>query len=106
MRTATQIAAAVRAGQESAVSVAARALDGLRADRHVAVTRVLAERAMTEAAAVDARIARGEYPGLLAGVPYAVKDLFGGERLLLGLARDGQWCRPAQEKNASTPDHG
>lgn len=76
MRTATEIAAAVRAGRESAVSVAARTLDTLRADSHVAVTRVLAERAMAEAAAVDARIARGEDAGPLAGVPYAVKDLF------------------------------
>ena len=76
MRTATDIAAAVRSGQETAVSVAAQALEALRADSHVAVTRVLAERAMAEAAAVDARIARGKYPGLLAGVPYAVKDLF------------------------------
>ncbi len=76
MRTATDIAAAVRAGQETAVSVVSQALDALRADSHVAVTRVLAERALAEAAAVDARIARGEDAGLLAGVPYAVKDLF------------------------------
>ena len=76
MRTATEIAAAVRAGTRTAASVAAEALEQLRADRHGAVTRVLAERALAEAAAVDARIARGEYPGLLAGVPYAVKDLF------------------------------
>lgn len=76
MRAASEIAAAVRAGEVTAASVAADALERLRADRHVAVTRVLAERAMAEAAAVDARIARGEDPGLLAGVPYAVKDLF------------------------------
>ncbi|WP_421847708.1 AtzE family amidohydrolase [Novosphingobium sp.] len=76
MRSATDIAAAVRAGRESAVSVAAAALAALRADSHGAVTRLLAERAMAEAAEVDARIARGEDPGLLAGVPYAVKDLF------------------------------
>jgi aspartyl-tRNA(Asn)/glutamyl-tRNA(Gln) amidotransferase subunit A len=76
VRTASDIAAAVRAGRESAVSVASLALVALKADRHVAVTRVLAERAMAEAAAIDARIARGEDPGPLAGVPFAVKDLF------------------------------
>ncbi|KPF88462.1 AtzE family amidohydrolase [Novosphingobium sp. AAP93] len=81
MRTATAIAAAVRSGDISAASVAARTLDALRADRHVAVTRVLAERAMAEAWAVDARIARGEDAGQLAGVPYAVKDLFDVEGL-------------------------
>jgi aspartyl-tRNA(Asn)/glutamyl-tRNA(Gln) amidotransferase subunit A len=42
----------------------------------VAVTRVLRERALAEAARVDAAAARGEDPGPLAGVPYAVKDLF------------------------------
>lgn len=76
MKTATAIAAAVRAGDVSATSVAARALDALAADRHVAVTRVLAECAMAQAAAVDAKRVLGESPGLLAGVPYAVKDLF------------------------------
>lgn len=76
MKTASAIAAAVRAGKQSATSVVAEALERLRADSHIAVTRVLAERAMAEAAAVDARIARGEDPGPLAGVPFAVKDLF------------------------------
>lgn len=76
MRTAIQIAAAVRSGEVSAASIATRTLDALRADGHVAVTRVLAERAMAEAAAIDARIAQGADAGPLAGVPYAVKDLF------------------------------
>ena len=76
MKTAAAIATAVRVGEVSAASVAARTLDALLADRHVAVTRVLAERAMAEAAAVDAKIAAGADPGPLAGVPYAVKDLF------------------------------
>ncbi len=76
MRTATDIAAAVRAGEVTATSVAARALDALAADPHFAVTRVLAERGMAEAAAVSALIASKRDPGPLAGVPYAVKDLF------------------------------
>lgn len=81
MKTATAIAAAVRSGDVSAASIAARTLDALRADSHVAVTRVLAERAKAEASAVDAKIARGEDAGPLAGVPYAVKDLFDVEGL-------------------------
>ncbi len=76
MRTAIEIAAAVRSGAETATHIAARTLDALAADQHVAVTRLLAERAMAEAAAVDAKRALGGDPGLLAGVPYAVKDLF------------------------------
>lgn len=76
MRTAGEIAEAIRSGTKTAADVVSRTLDALAADRHVAVTRVLAERAMAEAAAVDARIARGEDAGPLAGVPYAVKDLF------------------------------
>lgn len=76
MRTASAIAAAVRSGEVSATRVASRTLDALAADPHVAVTRVLAERALAEAAAVDARRALGADPGPLAGVPYVVKDLF------------------------------
>jgi aspartyl-tRNA(Asn)/glutamyl-tRNA(Gln) amidotransferase subunit A len=41
-----------------------------------AATRLLAERAKTEALAVDAIVASGGDPGPLAGVPYGVKDLF------------------------------
>lgn len=76
MRTATEIAAAVRSGSVTATTIAMRTLDALAADQHVAVTRVLAERAMADAAAVDAKRALGADPGPLAGVPYAVKDLF------------------------------
>lgn len=76
MKTARAIAAAVRAREVSAVALAERALAAARADSHVAITRVLAERALAEAAAVDAKLARGEDPGPLAGVPYAAKDLF------------------------------
>ena len=39
-------------------------------------TAVLADTARRDAEAVDARVARGEDPGLLAGVPFAVKNLF------------------------------
>ncbi|MFM9937665.1 MAG: AtzE family amidohydrolase [Novosphingobium sp.] len=76
MRTANEIATAVRMGKVTAKAVAQRTLAAMAADQHVAVTRVLGDRAMAEAAAVDAKVELGEDPGLLAGVPYAVKDLF------------------------------
>lgn len=76
MRQAVEIAAAVRAGRVTATSLAVQAIAALKADRHVAVTCVLEERALAEAAAVDAMVARGDDPGALAGVPYGVKDLF------------------------------
>jgi len=41
-----------------------------------AFTRVLDDAALQDARALDVAIARGETPGPLAGVPFAVKDLF------------------------------
>ncbi|WP_298289936.1 AtzE family amidohydrolase [Novosphingobium sp.] len=81
MRTAAAIAAAVRAGEVTATTVAQQAIAALKADAYVAVTRVLEQRALAEAAAVDAKIAQGQDPGPLAGVPYGVKDLFDVEGL-------------------------
>ena len=76
MTTARAMAAAVRAGEVPAASLVEQALAALAADRHVAVTRILGDRARAQAAAVDAMVARGEDPGPLAGVPFGVKDLF------------------------------
>ena len=41
-----------------------------------AFTSVLTERASARAAQIDAQLARGECPGPMAGVPFAVKNLF------------------------------
>ncbi|MGF7156405.1 AtzE family amidohydrolase [Novosphingobium gossypii] len=76
MKGVVEIAAAVRAGTISARALAERAISALTADTHVAVTRILHERALAEADAVDALVAAGRDPGPLAGVPYGVKDLF------------------------------
>lgn len=100
MKTATAIAAAVRSGEASAASIAARTLDALSADSHVAVTRVLADRAMAEASAVDARIVRGEDAGPLAGVPYAVKDLFDVEGLPTTAGSAARAKGPAARRDA------
>ncbi|WP_232492394.1 AtzE family amidohydrolase [Novosphingobium kaempferiae] len=76
MRSIAETAAAVRAGTLSARALAEETLAALATDTHVAVTRVLHERARAEADAVDAMVAAGRDPGPLAGVPYGVKDLF------------------------------
>lgn len=72
------IAARVRGGEVSAVEIARQAIATIRArnDAINAVTRLLDERALAEAEAVDATVAAGRDPGPLAGVPYGVKDLF------------------------------
>lgn len=71
-------AALIRKGEVSAVAVAQAALARIAAEdgRLNSFTSVTAERALAEAAAVDAARARGESLPPLAGVPFAVKNLF------------------------------
>jgi len=76
--SATQIAGAVRAGKRRARDIVAGALDRI-ARRNVEVnafTCVLDERALADADEIDRRLAQGHDPGPLAGVPFAVKNLF------------------------------
>ncbi|MEW1910494.1 Asp-tRNA(Asn)/Glu-tRNA(Gln) amidotransferase subunit GatA [Kitasatospora sp. NPDC085895] len=76
--TAAQTAAAVSAGEVSAVEVAQAHLDRIEAvDKKVnAFLHVDTEGALKAARAVDDRRARGEELGPLAGVPLALKDVF------------------------------
>jgi len=75
MTSAWHTASAVRRGVQSAEqgvrSALARAEAASRLNAFVTVT---SERALARAAEIDAAVARGEEPGLLAGVPVAVKD--------------------------------
>jgi aspartyl-tRNA(Asn)/glutamyl-tRNA(Gln) amidotransferase subunit A len=74
--SALEIAAAVRAGERSAVEVvdgALAAIEELEGTLHCFNT-VTADEARAAAAAVDERRQRGEDPGALAGVPIALKD--------------------------------
>ncbi|MCW5626934.1 MAG: AtzE family amidohydrolase, partial [Burkholderiales bacterium] len=76
--TAAQIAASVARGDTTAAAVVESTLTRI-AQRNAGVnafTAVTAERARAEAAAVDARRAAGLPLPPLAGVPYAVKNLF------------------------------
>lgn len=75
---AIAIATAVRAGDVSAKEIVRDALEKIAArdPRLNAFTDVLQERALTEAEMLDKAIAAGQDPGPLAGVPFAVKNLF------------------------------
>lgn len=76
--TAAGIAAAVADGTTSAVAVTEAALARIARENPVlnAYTHVTADRALVEASAVDAARRRGAPMGPLAGVPFAVKNLF------------------------------
>jgi len=74
--TAGALAAAVRAGERSAAEVVEEhlsAIAGREAEIH-AFNLVLADEARAAAAEVDRRVAAGDDPGPLAGVPVALKD--------------------------------
>src|SRR4051812_41449464 len=75
---ASEIAHAVASRKMSALAAVDAAL--ARIARHDPVlnsfTDVLADRAQARARAIDAQIAAGKNPGPLAGVPFAVKNLF------------------------------
>ena len=76
LTTAVDIAAAVRAGQVSAVDVLDAHLariDAREGEIH-AFNLVMADEARAAAQAVDAAVAAGRDPGPLAGVPLALKD--------------------------------
>lgn len=86
--TATAIADAVRAGRISAREVLERTLRRIARGNEAlnAFTLVTSERALAEADAIDAARTRGDVLGPLAGVPFAVKNLFdiAGEVTLAG----------------------
>lgn len=74
----TALAAQIRAGTRRVADVVEERLADIAA-RNVnfnAFTEVTAARARAEAAAVDAKVAAGQDPGPMAGVPVAVKNLF------------------------------
>ena len=96
--TAASIADAVRGGRTSAAAVVEGALDRIAALNPVlnALIEVRPPEAREAALALDARIAAGEIPGPLAGVPVAIKDVMweagvettNGSRSLVGFVPD------------------
>ncbi|RZT55957.1 amidase [Microcella alkaliphila] len=99
--TASAIAAAVRAGDSTAVAEVTAAL-GRIAEHDAAIGAfqlVRAEKALAEAAIVDARLAAGEHLPL-AGVPLAIKDNIpvAGEPM-----REGSAATSAEPQSADHP---
>src|SRR6202171_2188846 len=76
--SASEIAQAVAGRKMSAVAATEAALARIaKADKILtAFTDVTADRARAKARAIDAAVAAGKDPGPLAGVPFAVKNLF------------------------------
>ncbi len=76
--SATEIAGAVSSREISALDITNHALARIQAvdNRLNAFTDVVSERARAAARKIDAAIASGGKPGPLAGVPFAVKNLF------------------------------
>ena len=71
------IAAKVQAGELKAVSLVEQALKTIEAKNEFdAVIVTVKDRALERAKAIDARIAKGEKAGKLAGVPFIAKDNF------------------------------
>ncbi|MBD1925941.1 AtzE family amidohydrolase [Trichocoleus sp. FACHB-90] len=75
---ATQIAEVVRGQEVSAKSVIAATLARIAEQNQTfnCFTTVTADTAMADASKIDEAIALGKDPGILAGVPFAVKNLF------------------------------
>ena len=78
MASAAEVAEAVRSGRVSAAEVVGTALGRVeRLDKQInAFTSVMREEARRHAERVDAKLKSGADPGPLAGVPFAVKDLY------------------------------
>jgi AtzE family amidohydrolase len=104
MKSAFEIAASVKSASVSAVSVARETIANIRAAEPAlnCFTAITETRALAEAAVIDRLISRGEDPGPLAGVPFAVKNLFDIEGLsTLAGSRIRSTATPAASDSAS-----
>ena len=101
--SAGAIADAVAAGTASARSVAAAALARIAAVNPAlnAFTDTTADRALAEADAIDRARAEGQALGPLAGVPYAVKNLFDVEGLTTRAGSKINRDQPPAERDAA-----
>lgn len=75
LQDASSLADAIRAREVRSVDVTEASLAAIAASQLNAITYLDADGARRTAAEVDRRIAAGEDPGLLAGVPVLIKDL-------------------------------
>src|SRR5262245_4168755 len=100
---ASEIAAAVRDGRLSASEVTEAALARIAAHNGAlnAFTDVTVERARAAAAAVDRSRAQGDRLGALAGVPFAVKNLFDVAGLPTRAGSKINRARPPAQRDAT-----
>src|ERR1700735_5638805 len=100
---ATAVSLAVRTRKRSAREVTLASLETIR--RHDSnlncFTMVLENEALAQADAIDSRIAAGDDPGPLAGVPFAVKNLFdiAGHTTIAGSKIHAE--KPAADRDAA-----
>ena len=75
---AIAIATAVKTGKVTAKAVVTATLEKIASENEIinCFTRVTADSAIAQAENIDLHIAKGQDPGELAGVPFAVKNLF------------------------------
>jgi AtzE family amidohydrolase len=101
--SALDIAQAVRDRKFSALAATEAALARIAKHDPVlnAFTEVTAERARAKARAVDAALAAGKNPGPLAGVPFAVKNLFDVQGLTTRAGSKINRDRPAATRDAT-----
>jgi AtzE family amidohydrolase len=101
--SATEIAQAVSGQQISALDVTEAALARIKQRDGIlnAFTDVTADRARTKARAIDAAIAAGKTVGPLAGVPFAVKNLFDVAGLATRAGSKINRDRPAAVRDAT-----
>jgi aspartyl-tRNA(Asn)/glutamyl-tRNA(Gln) amidotransferase subunit A len=75
---AVTTATAIKAGEISAKAVVSAALERIAAKNETfkCFTAITTDTALADADRIDQLIAQGKNPGTLAGVPFAVKNLF------------------------------
>lgn len=95
--TAATIARAVQSGRRSVAEVVDRALTACAADGCNAVTVLLSDRARRRAAELDAS---GQIAGPLAGVPFAVKNIFAVAGLVTRAGSAATEADPPAEQDA------
>lgn len=102
-QSASEIAKAVVGGKVSALAATETALTRIAAHDTIlnSFTAVVAERARARAGAIDAEIAAGKKPGPLAGVPFAVKNLFDVKGLPTLSGSKINRDRPASSRDAT-----
>lgn len=78
LSTIADLSSAIRSGRLTATDLIGRTLNAIRARNSAlnAFTKISEQKALAQAAEIDARLANGVPVGALVGIPFAAKDLF------------------------------